>query len=300
MQSLGMVNEPLVSVVIATYNMGQYLPEAVESVLNQNWENLEVIVIDDGSEDNTIERISRFSDDPRLRYVKTDNQGQPKAKNRGIAESKGEFIGFCDADDLWHRDKLKLQMPLFRNSSIGVVYSEVSYIDEFGEKVQKLKPYSRHSGKVTNQLAIKNFIPFGTALVRRTCVDQEGVFDESLPMGIDWDLWLRYSLNWEFQYIPNKTYIYRLWPGQMSKNYRGRYDNAIRILTKFTDEYPGRLPKGVLSKAWADMYVSRAMAIASAERTFREPLRGIFAGLRRDYTYWPAWRSLAKLVLRRV
>lgn len=295
-----MKDEPLVSVVIATYNMGQYLPDAVESVLNQHWKNLEVIVVDDGSEDNTAERISRFNDDARFRYVRTANQGQPKAKNRGLAESKGEFIGFCDADDLWHPDKLKLQMPLFKDSSVGVVYSEVSYIDEYGAKVQKPRPYSRHSGKITSQLAIKNFIPFGTALVRRACVEQEGAFDESLPMGIDWDLWLRYSLKWEFQYVPHRTYIYRLWSGQMSKNYRGRYDNAIRILTKFTQDNPDILPHEVVSRAWADIHVSRAMAIASAEKTFREPLNGIVAGLRSNYAYWPAWRSLAKLVLRRV
>ncbi len=295
-----MKDEPLVSVVIATYNMGQYLPDAVESVLNQNWQNLEVIVIDDGSEDNTEENIVRFNEDSRFRYIRTNNQGQPKAKNRGLAESKGQFVGFCDADDLWHPDKLMLQMPLFGNPSVGVVYSEVSYINEVGVKVKKPRPYSRYSGKVTSQLAIKNFIPFGSAMIRRSCIDQEGAFDESLPMGIDWDLWLRYSLNWEFQYLPQKTYIYRIWPGQMSNNYRGRYDNAIRILTKFTQEYPGTLPDQVVSRAWADMYVSRAMAIANAEKTFREPLRGIVAGLRRDFAYWPAWRSLAKLVLRKV
>ncbi|RBP25686.1 glycosyl transferase family 2 [Marinobacter pelagius] len=256
-------------------------------------------MVDDGSLDNTPESISRFKDDPRFRYVRTDNQGQPKAKNRGLAESRGEFIGFCDADDLWHREKLKVQMPIFQNLKVGVSYTEVSYIDQFGTEINKPQPYSRYSGNVTNQLAIKNFIPFGTALFRRACVEQNGSFDEDLPMGIDWDLWLRYSLDWEFKYIPEKTYIYRLWPGQMSKNYRGRYDNASRILTKFLKQYPNILPESVISRAWADMHVSRAMAIANAEKTFREPFKDILAGLRKDYAYWPAWRSLAKLVVRK-
>jgi len=295
-----MIGEPLVSVVIATYNMGKYLPEAVGSVLNQHWQNLEVIVIDDGSEDDTAQRILRFYDDSRFRFLRTENQGQPKAKNRGLAEAKGEFIAFCDADDLWHPEKLRLQIPTFANPNVGIVYSEVSYIDETGQKVNNPQPYPRYSGNITNQLAIKNFIPFGTAVFRRACMEANGTFDESLPMGIDWDLWLRYSLSWEFQYIPRSTYSYRLWSGQMSKNYRSRYDNAIKILANFLRANPNSVPSPVISRAWADMYVSRAMAIASAEKTFGEPLKGIITGLRRDILYWHAWRSLAKLILRRV
>jgi len=295
-----MKDEPLVSVVIATYNMGQYLPDAVESVLNQRWENLEVIVVDDGSEDNTPYSISRFKDDPRFRFVRTRNQGQPKAKNLGLGESCGEFVAFCDADDLWHPEKLRLQMPLFEDPGVGIVYSEVSYIDECGVEVSKSRPYTRYSGWVTNELAIKNFIPFGTAVFRRACVEQDGAFDETLPMGIDWDLWLRYSLKWQFQYLPEETYIYRLWSGQMSRNYRGRYDNAVQILGKFLESNPDVVPPTFVSRAWADMYVSRAMAIANAEKTFIEPLKDIIEGLRRDVSYWPAWRSLIKLMLRRV
>lgn len=295
-----MQDQPLVSVVIATYNMGEYLPDAVDSVLNQNWENLEVIVIDDGSVDNSSKRILKFNDDPRFRYVRTENQGQPKAKNRGLSESKGEFIAFCDADDLWHPEKLKIQMPSFTNPNVGVVYSDVSYIDASGKEVVSHKHYPRYSGKITRKLAIKNFIPFGTAVFRRECLDRNGSFDESLPMGIDWDLWLRYSVHWEFEYIPKKTYLYRLWEGQMSRNYRGRYENATRILEKFLTRYPDSLPDEVIARAWADMYVSRAVAIASAENTIIEPLRDIMVGLKRDCFYWEAWRSLAKLILRKL
>lgn len=90
-----MKSEPLVSVVIAGYDMGQYLPLAVESVLNQEWSNLEVIVVDDGSMDDTPVVMRKFAIDPRVNYIRTENQGQPKAKNRGISEACGQFIGFC-------------------------------------------------------------------------------------------------------------------------------------------------------------------------------------------------------------
>jgi glycosyltransferase involved in cell wall biosynthesis len=295
-----MNDQPLVSVVIATYNMGQYLPEAIDSVLAQRWENLEVIVVDDGSTDDTPEKMKRFDDNGRVRYLPTENRGQPKAKNRGLKEANGNFIAFCDADDIWHPEKLNVQMPMFEDENTGVVYSEVSYIDQHGDDVDKPQPYKRYSGKVTNQLIVKNFVPFGTAVIRRVCLEKNGYFDETLPMGIDWDLWLRYSVDWVFQYTPEKTYIYRIWPGQMSKNYRGRYDNAFRILNKFTATHPTTIPPKLLARAWSDMYVSRGMAVARGENTFVEPLRDILTGLRHDFFYKFAWKALAKLLLRRV
>lgn len=295
-----MNDQPLVSVVIATYNMGQYLPEAIDSVLAQRWENLEVIVVDDGSTDDTPEQMKRFEGNGRVRYLPTENRGQPKAKNRGLKEANGDFIAFCDADDIWHPEKLSVQMPLFEVQNTGVVYSEVSYIDQNGKTIDKPQPYERYSGEVTNHLIIKNFVPFGTAVIRRECLEKNGYFDEDLPMGIDWDLWLRYSMDWRFQYTEEKTYIYRIWPGQMSKNYRGRYDNAFRILEKFLDFHPQAVPDPLVARAWADMYVSRGMSIASAEKTFREPLSDIIKGLSHDWRYVLGWKSLAKLILRQI
>ena len=111
-----MSEQPLVSVVIATYNMGQYLPLAIDSVLNQSWSNLEVVVIDDGSQDDTPEQMTRYEKDTRVRYFPTENRGQPQAKNKGLQESKGDFIAFCDADDLWQPCKLEVQQQNFLGS----------------------------------------------------------------------------------------------------------------------------------------------------------------------------------------
>lgn len=294
------MEQPLVSVVIATYNTAQYVPAAVASVLGQNWSNIEVVVVDDGSTDDTESRLNDYCNDPRVRYIKTENCGQPQAKNRGIKIARGDFIGFCDADDLWREDKLELQMPAFANPTVGIVYSEVSYLDECGDALSKPQPYERHSGRITDKLVIKNFVPFGTAIIRKACVDDLGAFDESLPMGIDWDLWLRYSVNWEFHYVPEQTYLYRVWPGQMSSNYRGRYDNAFLILNKFIDAHPSIVPRALVHRAWSDMYISRGIHVATAERTWGEPLRDILNGLRCDVSYWPAWKALAKLFLRRL
>ncbi len=293
------VAQPLVSVVIATYNMGQYLPQAVDSILQQTWKKLEIIVVDDGSTDNTPEVMLNYSTDSRVNYIRNENQGQPKAKNCGIKNTKGDFIAFCDADDFWEANKLEIQMPLFSNPKVGVVYSEVSFIDEHNRRYTKEDHEVRHSGTITNQMLIENFVPFGTSIIRRSCIDQNGVFDEEFRMGIDWDLWLRYSLDWEFKYAPEKTYVYRVWSGQMSNNYRGRYDHAKRILTKFVNLYGQQLNPVFVKKAWADMYVREASVYARNEKLFLMPLKNIVRGIALDPFKLHGWKALVKLLIGR-
>lgn len=289
--------QPLISVVIATYNMGQYIDQAVDSILKQTWERLEVVIVDDGSTDNTPAVMERYKGDARVIYIQNQNQGQPKAKNCGIKNTRGEFIAFCDADDFWEPNKLEVQMPLFNNPKVGIVYSEVSNIDENNNRYTKSANEKRHTGKVTNQLLVENFVPFGTSVIRRECIERNGIFDEDFRMGIDWDLWLRYSLDWEFAYTPERTYIYRVWSGQMSTNYRGRYDYATRILNKFVAQHGNQLDQKYVRKAWADMYVREAVVYAKNEKLFLMPLQKILRGLVLDPLKVYSWKSLIKLLL---
>lgn len=292
-------SQPLVSVVIATYNMGQYINQAIDSILQQTWNHLEIIVVDDGSTDNTVDVMAAYKDNPKVVYIKNENQGQPKAKNCGIKNTKGDFIAFCDADDLWEPHKLEIQMPLFANPKVGVVYSEVSNIDEHNHRYIKEPNETRHVGIVTNFMLIENFVPFGTSVIRRACIEKNGIFDEEFRMGIDWDLWLRYSLDWEFAYTPERTYIYRVWSGQMSTNYRGRYDFATRILDKFVRNHHQRLDKKYVRKAWADMYVKEGVVYATHEKQFLMPLRKILHSLLLDPMKIYSWKALIKLFLRK-
>jgi glycosyltransferase involved in cell wall biosynthesis len=131
-----MADKPLVSVVIASYNMAAYLPLTVKSVLDQVYRNIEVIIIDDGSTDGTKEAVRPYLDDPRVKYLFQENKGQAAAKNYGIRESRGEYVAFLDGDDMWVSEKLEQQMPLFLHSKdVGVVYSRVLYIDETGKEL---------------------------------------------------------------------------------------------------------------------------------------------------------------------
>src|SRR5690606_9765500 len=121
------------SVIIATYNSGRYLQDAIDSILAQTVPDLELLVIDDGSTDDTRSRVAEISD-PRLTYIWQRNAGQTAAKNAGVRRARGDFIGFCDGDDYWYGNKLELQLPKFADApETGVVYSPADTIDEQGK-----------------------------------------------------------------------------------------------------------------------------------------------------------------------
>lgn len=282
---------PTVSVVIATYNMGKYVCEAVDSVLAQPMQDLEVIVVDDGSKDDTLEVLKRYAGNSRVRVIATPNQGQPKAKNTGVHASRGRFIAFCDADDYWLPNKLALQLPRFEmDAKVGVVYSPITRLHSDGTFHEE---YGREffRGDVLARMFVRNIVPFGTAVIRRECIDQVGAFDENFPMGIDWELWLRIAPHWHFDYVEESTYIYRIWDGQMSKNWRGRYDNAMKIMDKFLSLHPDRLPRRIVGIAYADTYTNLATEYLRHSK-ITECLRELGRALRWRVTYWQAWRLL--------
>jgi len=268
------MTKPLVSVVIATYNSGPYLREAVGSVLRQSVSDLELLVVDDGSTDGTRELVEQIHD-ARLTYIWQENAGQTAAKNHGVARARGDFIGFCDGDDYWYANKLELQLPLFeRSPAVGVVYSAADEIDEHGQSLGRAM-VAAHRGVVTSELFLRNFVPFGTAVIRRQCVERLGAFDSALRMGIDWDLWLRVSAHYEFDFVAQATYAYRIWSGQMSKNWRGRYSSAFRIMEKFVTEHPDAISANLRRKAYADTYANRARA-----RQHEHPMGAVGDGAR--------------------
>lgn len=285
--------EPTVSVVIATYNMGDYIGHAIRSVLAQEHRDVEVIVVDDGSTDQTPLVLNEFHADRRVRVIRQTNRGQPAAKNVGWRAATGEFVAFCDADDYWLPNKLALQLPVFRGKpNLGVVYSKTTVLDANGHFHRSPENW-QPNGSVLGELFLHNYVPFGTAVVRRSCMEEVGGFDESIPMGIDWDLWLRIARRWEFQGIPESTYVYRIWAGQMSHNWRGRYQCALRIMSKFVEENPNSMPQALIDRAFADTYTNFGLSCICQDRDgVWEGLRYLMVALRRRPSHWPAWRTL--------
>jgi glycosyltransferase involved in cell wall biosynthesis len=292
-------NDPLVSVVIAAFNMGQYLPLAVSSVLNQSYRNFEVIIVDDGSTDTTREAMTKFEDDPKIKLFHQSNQGQASAKNRGIMEASGDFIAFLDADDLWMPNKLERQLPCFDISKdVGVVYTNVSTIDEEGSIIStpNMKYYS---GKISGRLLVDNFVTGMASIVRRECFNTVGLFDETFPMGIDYDLWLRISVKYEFFYLDEVTYLYRQWAGQMSHNYKKRLEYAIKIMNSFLERHPKLVDKATVDEAWGHTYVAKGNCIARFEKNKLGALKEYIRALQYKPSYVLAWKGIAKLLIRR-
>lgn len=291
---------PLVSVVIATYNMGRYLPEAVASASDQTYGSLEVIIVDDGSTDDTADIVARWQPDARIRYIRQENLGQQIAKNRGVAEAKGDYIAFLDADDRWKPDKLQRQIPLFGDDpAVGVVYSDAIIIDQDGRETGR-RDIGHPQGRVTEALLYDNFVSFSSAVVSRQALDRCGVFDESLPMSIDYDLWLRISTEFDFRYVDDALLEYRVWPGQMSHKMVKRTDCILRILDKFERNHADLASAGVMARARSSTLVSRGFARMTASQGRLTAIRDMARAICIDPQYVPAWKGVAKVILGRM
>lgn len=289
--------KPLVSVVIATYNMAKYLPLAIQSVLVQTYENIELLVVDDGSTDDTQKILESFLSDSRVSCWKQKNKGQASAKNLGVLKSRGEYVAFLDADDMWAPDKLELQISVFSKSkSVGIVYSRIMCIDESGANIG-IGNNKMLRGRLTNHLLLRNNIGFGTSVVRKECFDRLGSFKEHIRMGIDYDLWLRFSTQYEFDYVDKPLLYYRLWPGQMSNNCKGRYLHGIDIMKSFLQDFPGVVDRKTEDIAWAYTYVGFGTCLRTLDQKIIPPLKLYLRALCYKPSYLPAWKAIIKLIL---
>lgn len=289
--------QKLVSVVIATYNTGEYLPLAVRSALEQTYPMVEIHVVDDGSTDGTRQALEHFTGNPRITYHYQPNQGQARARNKGICESQGEYIAFLDADDVWMPGKLEKQLPLLEGSErIGVAYSRSTLIDERGHVLPTPKT-DCYRGNVTARMLAHNFVGFSTSVVRRECFEKLGGFDESFAMGDDYELWLRLSTKYEFDYLEESTAYYRVWPRQLSKNFRKRFECRIKMIERFLRQHPHVIDEATINEAWARAYMGRGYYSARVEGKRVEALMDYISALRRRPTWSMPWKEILKLLI---
>lgn len=291
---------PKVSVVITCYNYGRYIDFCLRSVLSQTYNNYEILVIDDGSTDNTRDCMLRYSDFPNIKYVYQENKGQAKAKNNGIQHATGEYIAFLDADDLWVKDKLEKQIRLFENSRVGVVYSRAYHIDDIGLRLRRdplIKYLTPRSGKVTNWLFLDNFVYFSSSIVRNQCFEDFGVFDESLQMGIDWDLWLRVSTKYDFDFVDEELLGYRVGhTGQMSKNLSVRQACSDQIMKKFLNLYPDAVDHETVDLAYSYTFSNRGHYYMTSDTS--KAFHYFVKSIRLNFYNISAYKGIVKLFLR--
>ena len=233
------VSDPTVSVVLPTYNRADIIDDPICSVLTQTYEDFELIVVDDGSTDNTAEVIEAFDDD-RIRYIKHDgNKGAPAARNTGIEASQGEYIAFQDSDDDWLPDKLEKQMQTFRDSSssVGVVYTGMKRKRDDKTVYIPYEGVEQTEGDISKSILFQNFVPAQVAMVRKRCFDEVGGFDEQAWPISDWELWIRISKQYQFKLVDEPLVTGEIRSDSISRSQRTKVEARERIIGKHHDNF---------------------------------------------------------------
>ncbi|HHP7231497.1 MAG TPA: glycosyltransferase family 2 protein [Xenococcaceae cyanobacterium] len=279
-----------ISIIIPAYNAAKTILETIESVQQQTFKDWELIVINDGSTDETLSVLKTISDregcsrlesisnhgvdeviagsvvsrqstdDPRLQVYSYPNGGVCVARNRGIALAKGEYLAFLDADDLWLKDKLELQLKaLEQNPQAGVAYSWTCFMDEQPDGyVYHSCPTYNFTGNVYPQLLEADFIHSGSnVLVRRQAIEAVGSFDPSCAGCEDWDMWVRLAAKWHFVVVPQQQVIYRRTLGSISSNVEQMYRQAVFAVNKAYQAAPSQW-QYLKSKTTANLHMYTA------------------------------------------
>ena len=231
---------PKVSIVIPTYNRADFLPKAVQSVLNQTYGDWEMVIVDDGSIDKTEEIVKGYKE-ARIRYIlHKSNLGLSAARNTGIKNSRGEYIAFLDSDDEWFPEKISCQMNIFQkeNSKCDVVCTSGYMIKN--DKIIGVKAIPANLGNFYEKFLFENITWTSNVLVKKECFKKVGLFDENLESCEDWDMWIRIAKYYKFVFLEMPLAKYVIHPGQLSENLLKKINARKRILFKYQDELKNR------------------------------------------------------------
>ena len=234
---------PKVSVVIPAYNCQRFITTAINSVLAQSYADYELIVVDDGSTDNTSQIVSGFRG--RVKLIKQKNGGPAAARNTGVAHSRGEYVAFLDQDDAWLPDKLKAQVELMDgNERLGLVFTDTYEIPDRGfdasayGAARSFISRPPHRGMALEYLFLKNFISTSSVMVRKGILEKIGPFNASLVPVEDYDRWLRIAALYEIDFLDRPLVRHRDHPATFAKNEIVTLTNIIYTLNGFVFDYP--------------------------------------------------------------
>ncbi len=282
---------PIASVVVPAFNCAATITETLRSILRQTFADFELIVVDDGSTDGTPEIVGRFSD-PRIRLIRQRNRGLAGAHNTGIAAARGEFVGFCDADDLWMPEKLERHIDHLRaNPAVGISFSDSRMIDAAGRPIgvcQKPKLKGLTAADIFKRNPIGNG---STAVIRRAALDgfayrpkgeaeRDWWFDENFRQSDDIEGWLRFVLtqDWRIEGIDGLLTLYRIHGAALSANVACQLDSWLDMRGKIAQISPALVERhGPAATAYQLRYLARrAVSMrdgALASRLVRQSLR---------------------------
>lgn len=245
------MTEPLASVIIPAWNAEQFVAETLESVYAQTWRHFEVIVVNDGSTDKTVDAIKAFEKEKAggsisLKLINQKNSGPSSARNVGMGAARGGYFVFLDADDLWVPDTLEKLIDFAEaHSHVSLVFGDAGSFDDDGIRFDSFfekrgRPATDKKNIVTNaleQLLESNFILTGTLLLRRECIDHVGYFDENISHGEDYDLWIRIALFHKIGCIGDRLMMRRMHKSNLSLHETRFYDAKLYLLKKLRERF---------------------------------------------------------------
>lgn len=233
---------PKVSIITPAYNGAKYIAETIDSVRKQTFQDWEMIIVDDGSVDDTKAVVQRFQEQhpEKIKYFYQTNGGSGKARNTGIRMTTGEFVAFLDADDIWMPQKLEKQMSFFKNNpDIDLVYTNATVINNIGQEkwpYVKKREYHFPPEDIYRQLLLRNFIPFSSVVARRKVIAEVGYFVDVIKYSEDSDLLIRIAKDYRIKYLNEFLTKYRVSDSHKSSNLERRHRASLSIITRHYDK----------------------------------------------------------------
>jgi len=226
-----------ISVIIPAYNAAQYIGETITSVQNQKFEHWEMLIVDDGSKDDTRQIVEGFLSDKRIRYIYQENAGVSTARNKGYQFSKGKFLAFLDADDVWLPERFTKMLQKFNaNNSYGLVHTYMQIIDEHSNKQDLI--YKGKEGQLLDSLLLWdgcNIPAPSSILVKREVIEQIGLFDKDLSTAADQEFFFRVAKAFPIGMVREPLGLYRIHGNNMHQNVSNMEKDHIRAYQKAKD-----------------------------------------------------------------
>lgn len=273
----------MVSIIIPTYNRAEHITKAVNSVLDQSYADLELIIVDDGSSDDTKERISMINDS-RIKYIYQDNAGACVARNRGIEMAQGQYIAFLDSDDVWHLDKLEKQIKIIQEKGADLVFSKYNRNES---KKTKKGPIYYKEGFLE---PVSSVYAIGTqTIIAKREVFEEFRFDEDMPRFQDLELLLRISQKYSMYCMDEALVEYNITPSSISKNPQKLYKAFVLMCEKhpdFISQYPQ------MAKQFSNLVFIETPCRDKSKKDLNWKMYKL------AYKFYPNWRTIAKIVLK--
>jgi GT2 family glycosyltransferase len=295
----------LVSAVIPAYNYGRFLPGAIDSVLAQTYRDLECIVVDDGSTDDTARVLEPYRD--RVRVVRQPNQGLSAARNTGIQSAQGTYVAFLDADDRWFPEKVARQVALIESDArTGAVGCWVQLTSGSGEPIGR-KQFAEHVPEPIDldtqvaRIAVRTFWVGGSgsgAFVRREVFERVGFFDTSLRAAEDWDMWMRIAAAYPIRNVPEILVAISLHGTGTFRNPEKMETNQLRVWEMAARRWPKVI--GPVSRAMHASVLADSAGEYLLAGNSKMALRRYLASVRQEPARRDRWRAVASLTLKRL